>query len=67
MILFIFDLGNINMIKQLLNSESVQSMSIFTDTKTYSKKVTDTVSNKNESGKKITSQKESPEVPEKPK
>lgn len=47
--------------------ESVQSIGIFTDTKTYSKKVTDTVSNKNESGKKITSQKESPEVPEKPK
>lgn len=62
-----FDLGNINMIKQLLSSESVQSIGIFTDTKTYSKKVTDTVSNKNESGKKITSQKESPEVPEKPK
>lgn len=55
------------MIKQLLNSESVQSIGIFTDTKTYSKKVTDTVSNKNESVKKITSQKESPEVPEKPK
>lgn len=51
---------------QFLNRESVKSIGIFIDSKTYSKKVVETVSNKNESGKKITSRKESPEVPEKP-